>query len=87
MPALVTTNIANATANGVLNSIDWMVPIINDMDPQGGSLQRSAYSSWLSGAPAGGATASTLVLSILRIRRNMLQQRNWRHSHRNLAEL
>jgi len=50
MSALVTTNIANATANGVLDSIDWMVPIINDMDPQGGSLQRSTYDTWLSGS-------------------------------------
>lgn len=50
MSALVTTNIANATTNGVLNSIDWMVPIINDMDPQGGSLQRSTYDTWLSGS-------------------------------------
>src|SRR5207245_10864862 len=50
MPALVTTNIANATTNGVLNSIDWMVPIINNMDPQGGSLQRSTYNTWLSGS-------------------------------------
>jgi hypothetical protein len=48
-PSLVTTNIASATANGVLNGIDWMVPIINDMDPQGGSLQRSAYNTWLAG--------------------------------------
>jgi len=50
MPSLVTTNIANATANGVLNGIDIMVPIINDLDPQGGSLQRSAYNTWLSGS-------------------------------------
>jgi Domain of unknown function (DUF4091) len=49
-PSLVTTNIASATANGVLNGIDWMVPIINDMDPQGGSLQRSAYNTWLAGS-------------------------------------
>jgi Domain of unknown function (DUF4091) len=49
VPKLVTTNIANATANNALNDIDWMVPIVNDLDPQGGSLQRSAYVNWLSG--------------------------------------
>lgn len=49
MPSLVTTNLTNATANGVLNGIDIMVPIINDLDPQGGSLQRSAYNTWLAG--------------------------------------
>jgi hypothetical protein len=50
MPSLVTANIQNATANGVLNGIDIMVPIINDLDPQGGSLQRSAYNAWLAGS-------------------------------------
>jgi hypothetical protein len=49
-PSLVTTDLANATTNGVLNSIDIMVPIINALDPQGGSLQRSAYNTWLSGS-------------------------------------
>lgn len=50
VPGLVTTNLATATANNALNSIDWMVPIINDMDPPGGSNQRSSYSSWLAGS-------------------------------------
>jgi hypothetical protein len=49
MPGLVTTNLANATTNGVLNGIDIMVPIINDLDPQGGSSQRSSYNAWLAG--------------------------------------
>jgi hypothetical protein len=47
MPALVTTDIANASKNGVVNSIDIMTPVINYLDPQGGTLQRSAYNAWL----------------------------------------
>lgn len=49
-PAAVTTNIAAATSNGALNAIDIMIPKINDLDPIGGSLQRSSYNSWLSGS-------------------------------------
>lgn len=47
MDALVTADISDATTNNSLNSIDTLVPIINNMDPQGGSLQRSSYNSWL----------------------------------------
>lgn len=49
MPSLVTTDIASATTNGVLNGIDWMVVNLYLMDPKGGSLQRSAYNTWLAG--------------------------------------
>jgi hypothetical protein len=51
IPTLVTTDLSTATSNGGLNSIDWMVPLINNMDPQGGSLQRSTYNNWLGGSP------------------------------------
>jgi hypothetical protein len=51
-----TTDIVNATSNGALNAIDWMVPIINYLDPQGGALQRSAYNTWLAGPNPSGAT-------------------------------
>jgi len=50
MPALVTTDLANATTNGVLNSIDIMVPIIDQLDPQSGGPQRSTYNTWLAGS-------------------------------------
>jgi hypothetical protein len=49
IPVLITGNIANATTCSALNDVDWLVPIINEMDPQGGSLQRSTYNTWLAG--------------------------------------
>ena len=49
-PVLITGNIADATTCSALNYVDWLVPIINDMDPQGGSLQRSTYNTWLAGS-------------------------------------
>jgi hypothetical protein len=63
MPALVTTDIVNATANSVLNSIDWMVPIINQMDPVGGSLQRSTYNTWLAGNCCGAGSPTRQLWS------------------------
>jgi hypothetical protein len=47
-PVLVTTTLAHATANGVLSSINWLVPIINDIWDKGGSDTRSSYDGWLS---------------------------------------
>ena len=55
---LTTSNITNATTFGALNAIDTMVPIINELDPIGGSLQRSNYNAWLAGPAADGLTRS-----------------------------
>lgn len=49
VPELVTTDLADATANSALNSIDWMIVHIVNMEPAGGSNQRSTYNTWLSG--------------------------------------
>lgn len=46
MPALVTTDLTNATRNGAIGSIDIMTPVVNYLDPQDGNLQRSAYRAW-----------------------------------------
>ncbi len=43
---LVTTDLANATANGVLSSIDILVPIDNSLDPASGDT-RPAYANFL----------------------------------------
>jgi Domain of unknown function (DUF4091) len=49
MQTLITANMANAAANGLIpNAIDIIVPVVNDLDPQGGSNQRSAYNAYLS---------------------------------------
>ena len=48
MPNLVTTDIADATTNGAVNSIDLMTPIINNLWPTSGNL-RSTYNTYLSG--------------------------------------
>ncbi|MFZ0410755.1 MAG: glycoside hydrolase domain-containing protein, partial [Candidatus Acidiferrales bacterium] len=53
---LTTTNLTNATKYGGLNNIDTMVPIIDDLDPIGGTLQRSAYNAWLAGPAPDGLT-------------------------------
>jgi len=49
MPILVTGDITDMTNCGAQNSVDWLVTNIYDMDPQGGTDQRSNYTSWLSG--------------------------------------
>jgi hypothetical protein len=49
MKTLITTNIDNANQNGLLSDLNIIVPIVNDMDPQGGSNQRATYDSWLAG--------------------------------------
>jgi hypothetical protein len=46
----VTADISDANTCNTTNSIDIFVVLINAMDVQGGSLQRSSYNTWLSGA-------------------------------------
>jgi hypothetical protein len=65
MPALVTAKITDATANNALNSIDWMVTIINDLDPPGGTYLRPAYNTWLSGTCCGVGTPKRKLWSYL----------------------
>ena len=48
--ALVTTDIAKATTNGVLNQIDILTPVVDFMHPMGGQSQRPSYDAWLQGA-------------------------------------
>jgi hypothetical protein len=50
VPLVVTGNIANSTTCNELNVVDILVPIINELDPQGGSSQRSTYNTWLAGS-------------------------------------
>lgn len=47
LSTLITTDLANATANSLLGGIDIMTPVVDQMDPQGGTNQRSSYDSWL----------------------------------------
>jgi len=49
LKTLITTNIVNATANNVAADLNIIVPIVNEMEPQGGTNQRSAYDSFLMG--------------------------------------
>jgi len=77
MPALVTTNIDNATSESALNAIDWMVTIINDMDActvgascgsntgGPGTYLRPAYNTWLTGSCCGVGTPTRKVWSYL----------------------
>jgi hypothetical protein len=48
---MVTTSIANATANGVSTSINKMVSTVDSMEPMGGVNQRSSYNAWLNSVP------------------------------------
>lgn len=52
---LVTTNIAEANANGVTSSVDLLVPVINHMDDKPGQRfagnQRGTYDGFLAGGP------------------------------------
>jgi hypothetical protein len=54
VPLQVTTDLANATANNALNTIDQMVVLVNDMEPTSGN-RRSTYNAWLSGKCCGGS--------------------------------
>ncbi|MGH9735410.1 MAG: hypothetical protein ACRD8A_12580 [Candidatus Acidiferrales bacterium] len=53
LPLLVTVDIATATTNSALNSIDWMIAINDRMEPGGDggstSSQRPNYNTWLAG--------------------------------------
>lgn len=44
---LVTTTIAAARKNGVLDSIDILVPVVDYMHPMDGESQRASYDDWL----------------------------------------
>jgi hypothetical protein len=55
IPALVTTNLTNATNCSALNAVDIMTTLIDQLDPNGGSLQRSTYNTWLAGNCCGGS--------------------------------
>ena len=48
--ALVTTDIAKATTNGVINQIDILTPVVDFMHPMGGQSQRPSYDAWLQGS-------------------------------------
>ena len=47
LAGLVTTNIVDATRNGVLSFIDILTPVVNHMHPRNGQDQRASYDSWL----------------------------------------
>ena len=49
LKTLVTTDIASATQNNVLDGIDILVPTINVVEPHGGPNTRTDYDAWLSG--------------------------------------
>ena len=49
MKTLITTDLANATQNNLLRDLNIIVPVVNDMEPQGGSNQRSTYDAFLKG--------------------------------------
>jgi hypothetical protein len=60
MPELVTTDLSDATTNSALNSVDWMIVQIANMEPYPGSNQRSTYNTWL--ASTGGTGYPTRQL-------------------------
>lgn len=47
VPNLVTTDYSDAQANGALGAIDYITPIINNLDVQGGSNHRADYNAYL----------------------------------------
>jgi hypothetical protein len=50
MKTLITTNIAEATTHNLLAELNILTPVVDQMEPQGGSNQRSSYDAWLRGA-------------------------------------
>jgi hypothetical protein len=44
---LITANIANATSHNLLDAIDILTPVLDEMDPRGGTNQRASYDAWL----------------------------------------
>lgn len=49
MKTLITTDLALATQNNLLADLNIVTPVVNLMEPQGGTNQRSTYDSWLTG--------------------------------------
>ncbi|MGA3027352.1 MAG: DUF4091 domain-containing protein [Bryobacteraceae bacterium] len=47
VPILVTTDIATAAHNGVLDFIDILVPVVNAIQPPDGASRRASYDEWL----------------------------------------
>jgi hypothetical protein len=47
--ALVTARYDWMASQGLLDKVDILCPVVNDMWPRGGSLQRDVYNSWLTG--------------------------------------
>lgn len=47
IPVLITTDIDEATENGLLDTIDIMTPVVNFMDDRGGSNRRPEYDPFL----------------------------------------
>jgi hypothetical protein len=47
MATLLTTNIAHATAHGLLDAIDILTPVVDGVHPQGGVSLRPEYDAWL----------------------------------------
>jgi hypothetical protein len=48
VPNLVTADLADAITNGATNYIDWMTPIIENLDTVASGNLRSTYNTWLS---------------------------------------
>ncbi len=44
---LLTTDLAGATSSGLLDGIDRLVPVVDSMEPRGGTNQRGSYDAWL----------------------------------------
>jgi hypothetical protein len=49
MKTLITTDLASATPHGLLPDLSIIVPIVDRMEPQGGTNQRSTYDPFLAG--------------------------------------
>jgi hypothetical protein len=47
LPILVTTDIARATQNGVLDAIDILAPVVDYVHPRNGASHRASYDEWL----------------------------------------
>jgi len=62
LPMLVTADLADTTSCGGLNAVDWMIVLLGNMEPQGGTDQRSTYNTWLSGTGGSGYPTRQLWL-------------------------
>ena len=63
LPMLVEADLATAQKHDALDSIDWLVVLVNNMEPIGGTGQRSSYDNWLSGNCCGGAGPKRRLMS------------------------